>query len=242
MSVEEEHRPMVKRALLWLAYAEQPLSIEELAAAAGIISEEDVTPFDSAHRIIEANWLVEILSSMVIVTTRKTPYRWIEVKDTQSVILAHFSVKEYLNSKRLSMSSASMFYITDLIAHQSILRGSLLYLTRYSSWRGRSLSRSDLYTCPILQYAAWFWPNHARAIQDSDITQADTQVLEFLESPDIVRDWLYICQPDRVSKDVFEKPRNEGSPLYYAAFLGFRNVLTTILGKGADMINLAGGV
>ena len=108
---------MVKRALLWVAYAVKPLSIEKLAAAACIIPEENATPFDPAHQIIEAKSIIDILSSMVTATPRSFLSRRVEAPNTQCLLLAHFSVKEYLNSERLRINSASVFYMTDLSAH-----------------------------------------------------------------------------------------------------------------------------
>ncbi len=242
MSLEEEHRSMAKRALSWLAYAIQPLSIEELATAACIAPEENATPFDPTHQIMEAKWLIDILSSMVIVTPKEKPNDWIETDCAESVILAHFSVREYLNSERLKTSTASMFYVTDVSAQSTILLSSLLYLTEYSTWQGKSLSKNDLYECPILQYAAKFWPDHARAIQGNDITEADIEVLKFLESPDVLRNSLSIFDEDSWSGGPFSERRIEvASPVYYAAFHSLRNTLRAMLQEGTEMINLTGG-
>ena len=78
----------VVRMLKWLVGAERVLDLEELAEGIAIDPLED--RFDPADRLMEPEEVLDLCGSLI------------RLEEDQTVVLAHFSVKEYLLSKRLA--------------------------------------------------------------------------------------------------------------------------------------------
>lgn len=100
LSIDEEHQPKAIAALHWITYSRQPLRIEELAEAVVIDPKAD-PPFNPGDRLPDPRWLIEILSSLIVISQRPlffNPPGWVEPDEAEEIRLAHFSVKEYLNS------------------------------------------------------------------------------------------------------------------------------------------------
>ena len=70
---------------------------------------------------------------------------------------AHYSVQEYLVSDRIP----SEFRITFIEAHRIAVKISLSYLISFDN-----VPIPSKREYPFLQYAAEFWPFHARALED----------------------------------------------------------------------------
>ena len=70
------------------------------------------------------------------------------------VRLAHFSVKEYLESKRITQSPAKDFFLEASISHGFLAQSCLAYVMHYSSSCEKTLSHQDLLKYPLLRYAA----------------------------------------------------------------------------------------
>lgn len=73
------------------------------------------------------------------------------------VRLAHFSVKEYLESERILGSKVDQFRLESAVSHQSLARSCIIYLRYYSISPEKTLTEKDLETFPLLKYAAQSW-------------------------------------------------------------------------------------
>jgi hypothetical protein len=117
-------------------FFEQSLDIEELAEAVVIDPKSD-PPFSPEYRLPDPNWIIEALSSLIVVSTRsRRPEHvgWTDppgIVDVSIVSIAHFSVKEYLNSTRIRLGPAQSFYISEADAHHRIGEDCILYLEYY---------------------------------------------------------------------------------------------------------------
>lgn len=89
LSIDEEHRFITRRALQWIAYSFDQLTVKQLAEAASIIPEMNETPISHDTGIIRPDRLIDILSSLVIPVIVKD-YRG----QRTIILLAHFSVQE----------------------------------------------------------------------------------------------------------------------------------------------------
>jgi hypothetical protein len=105
-AIDEAYREDAKNALIWLAFSERPLQLEELAEAT-VIHPRSYPPFDPEERFPDPRNVLEILSSLVVINDLEdnfTPVfameddQHIYSQDTgkatpSTVTLAHYTVK-----------------------------------------------------------------------------------------------------------------------------------------------------
>ena len=147
------------------------------------------------------------------------------------VRLAHFSVKEYLESKRILQSSAKDFFLEPGMSHEFLAQSCLAYIIHYSSSREKTSSTQDMLKFPLLRYAAQSWHYHSLNGLSGDITRETS----LLQSEDAKRDWLIVHRPNMEWKHPFDHLDNVGSSLYYASFLGLARVVRALVKQGADV-------
>ena len=87
-SIEDKDHEYVLRMLHWLVGSERPLSFGELAEAIALNPEKD--RLDIAERLMDPEEIFELCGSLI------------RIGADQTVVLAHFSVKEYLLSNHLA--------------------------------------------------------------------------------------------------------------------------------------------
>ena len=200
---------IARRCLIWLAFAQQPLSLRELTEAAVL----DQKPFDPEERLIHPSFVVELLGSLVDISYKicNRPPEVLDDSDASSVMnnvrdessegtsdyaddymseawqgeddpdpessgiirLAHYSVEEYLVSSRIGHGPASLFALSDVLAHQFIAESCLRYIEFYDQTAfPKPLNEDDAkdkvpeyrHTFPLLKYACHYWPIHTKFI------------------------------------------------------------------------------
>lgn len=124
---------------------------------------------------------------------------------------AHFSVKEYMESKRISKSHAKDFHLDGPREHMFLAHSSLNYLMHYSRSHDKMSTKQDLTGFPLLTYTARSWCYHSLLEISEDVSRETS----FFNSTDIRHDWLLIHQPDRPHQMPFGDLENMGSTLYY---------------------------
>ncbi|CAE7032713.1 Arp [Pyrenophora teres f. teres] len=141
-SISEEDTEYAIRILRWLAFSERPLSLDELAEVIAIDVARDpaFNPNEVLEDPLEA---LDICSSLVTILTEDLyDEQIIEdcIKDpsrpgSKIVILSHYSVKEYLVSKRISRSQTPQhsMQVEDFPGHRTYGRKSQYQLARYSA-------------------------------------------------------------------------------------------------------------
>ena len=154
------------------------------------------------------------------------------IRRSSRVRLAHFSVKEYLESKRISQSAARNFFLDSAVCHQFLAQSCLTYIIHYSASEEKKSSSQDLREFPLLWYAARSWFYHS-SMQISDGVGRETRLLQ---SDEARQDWLLVHRPDREWEHPFEGNMEDiGSGLYYASFAGLLPVVETLITRGADV-------
>ncbi|KAF2232143.1 hypothetical protein EV356DRAFT_257150 [Viridothelium virens] len=239
--------------LRWLAYARSPPSLAELAEAAIIdpfvensIDSDNRGDFEDTMNILSG--LVTIVgSSNDIEVNDDTASDVVDVKDDGThnyqplkpdtrVQLAHFSVKEFLESGRMPEKEAMVFHLEPALGHHFLTQSCLKYILYYSS-SNKTSSKWDLETFPLLQYAAMSWYYHS-ALQQCG--EASLEAL-FLSSQKVLRDWLHVHQPDQGWwTTFFTNLESIGSSLYYASLCGLRCVVALLIEQG-EPVNVQGG-
>ncbi|KAI4087719.1 MAG: hypothetical protein LQ344_006605 [Seirophora lacunosa] len=222
--------------LQWLAFAERPLTLEEVAEAA--VTKEDGGPIDPEDRLFDPYDVVRICKGLVSITEDKLAIcgRWTAGK---FVRFAHFSVKEYLLSSRVLEGTAKTFHMVTKHSHQQIGRSCLSILLQNDEI-------SKLQHLPLVKYAAQFWVKHlCKYESDAENTAAFKPLIEklFGDSPKAFQNWLFVYDVnigqghDAASS---QRPSSPPSPLYYAAFLGLEHAIRMLLKSRVD-INAYGG-
>lgn len=247
--------------LRWLTYARSPPSLGELAEAA-IVNPAGAGEVDLDNRGgIEDT--VEILAGLV--TLERTELNDEDsdyggdddfgsdmpdsedgstgiappierVREDAKVRLAHFSVKEYLESKRVLQSNAKDFYLESAKEHEFLAQSCLTYLMHYSGSDEKTSTKQDLRVFPLLEYAARSWFYHASLQQCGEVSRETS----LLSSEGTKHDWLLIHQPDRSWARPFEGLKGIAPGLYYASCMGLERAVGELLKIGAD-VNVQGG-
>lgn len=246
--IDDVLRSDAMKLLRWLAYAQSPPTLAELTeipiidpSGPGSVRVDDRGGLEDA---------LDILSGLVIVEasdgrrnryhpgsrTQKCQTDLRKSHDTK-VRLAHFSVKEFLESERIATSSLKDFHLRGVREHDSLAQTCLTYLLHYSSDGSRTMSEKDLAIYPLLEYAAQSWPFHS-SFQDGRSIEREVSLLT-LESTR--RDWLRIYQPDLPQRASFGHIHDVGSGLYYASVLGLEPVVYKILRMAETSIDEQGG-
>ena len=249
--------------LRWLAYAETPLSLSELAEAT-IVDPENDTSVDVDNRgntedildilsgliVLEKPILEQYIDSQHLVNSQHSETGGLSHVDSDleiprlgrrivrdvTVRLAHFSVKEYLESERIIESVAQYFHL-DMAREQRFLAHSCLaYITHYSRSEEKSMSEHDLIVFPLLAYSAHSWFRHSSQHESSVVSR---EVI-FLSTSTSMHDWLSIYQPDRPRQAPFGQLEEVGSDLYYASITGLQTVAIELIDAGSD-IDAQGG-
>lgn len=253
--------------LRWLAYARSPPTLAELVDAA-IIDPDEESSIDTDERggLRDA---LNILFGLVTIEesqlngaeshskTKSSTSNVSTASPDQSgamfhsphltsgtrVRLAHFSVKEFLESNRILKSGAGQFYLESAIGHRALAQSCLTYLRYYSVSCEKTLTDQDLETFPLLEYAAQSWFYHS-TLKCGDEVSREMSLLDLEQVRD---DWLAVHSPDEPWKKPFErweerreKKAKSASPIYYASLLGLLAAVNKLLDKGAK-VDAVGG-
>ena len=233
--INKAQKDNAHRLLQCLAVAVRPLHVEELA---------ELLAFDFQA------------SSLGGIPTLKEDWRWDDeegaVLSTCSSLIAvvpsgrfrvvqfsHFSVKEYLTSSRITRSQGdgSRFHI-DLDAAHTIMAqaclGTLLQLGEHAGNSGDT-------EFPLVKYAAEHWAEHARPEKVSSVVRDGMDDLFDTSKPHFAA-WLRVHDLDEDWDFFSPMPgRNDGSPLYYAAFCGLYGPVERLIAKHPEHVNAVGG-
>ena len=254
--IEKRSRKDALVLLRWLAYARSPPSLGELAEARIIDPAEDGSVNVDDRGGLEDS--LDILAGLITVEGvcgghDASKDLWLDDSDSQEldqnfphsirqvekdirVRLAHFSVKEYLESEGILRSNVKMFYLESAREHRFLAQSCLTYLLHYSSSEEKASDQRDLTAFPLLEYAAHSWFYHSR-LQGSDEVEREINLLQ----SDVSRhNWCLVHQPDLSWYGPFARNRDVGTGLYYACFLGLGDVVGGLLSAGAD-VNVSGG-
>jgi hypothetical protein len=230
------NRHQAYHLLQFLSVAIRPLRVEELAE---ILAFDFDNTKDGLPQLKE-DWLWKDKQEAVLSTCSSL----ITVVDNGSqrvVQFSHFSVKEFLTSDRLAASHAeiSHFYILPEPAHTVIVKSCLGILLQSDDGVGDVKAKRS----SLGRYAAKHWVDHARFEKVSKDVEDGVRRLFNLENP-YFEAWLKLYDIDKrwFSFMGFDKhDGGPGSPLYYASFCGFRNLVTELVTKHPEHVNAKRG-
>ena len=259
-NVGEDYVEDVRRVLACLICSSYPLAIQELAETVAIVPQGEMC-FDTENRLLEPRNILTICSGLVTtIKSRRVTLMGGPQIPIEEVRLAHFSVKEYLVSDRLSSKANSKFYIEERLTHEVLANLSLRYLVYCHQARFcedpeflLSYETAFLDKVAFAPYAASFWSHHLRAARLDSSSPLYQECLEMFTSPALLKDMIRLRRPWFRSEEVTIMRRcgyikNRGwwdfqydlefeavPPLYYASLLGLSQLATMLIGAGEDV-------
>ncbi|KAK4040342.1 ankyrin repeat-containing domain protein [Parachaetomium inaequale] len=165
-SIDPKFQPQLVSLLKWLAFSNKILGLEELADIF-VLRPERTVAIDEAERLFNPRDVLKYLSSLVVTQDGWENYR----HPVTRVRLAHFSIKEYLTSGRITQGPAARFAFSDADAHLHIAHSCLAYHLQYSA----TYTDAILYKEEGLQlgpYAALDWPVHLEMVESPPLEVA----------------------------------------------------------------------
>ncbi|WPH03584.1 Hypothetical protein R9X50_00646600 [Acrodontium crateriforme] len=260
-AINKTVRPDAITLLRWLAYAQSPPSLGELAEATIIdLSGEGTVDTDGRGHVEDT---LHILAGFVtindidnIIEQSGTNFEsdLLEFKQGDSIItlgqqigsrtkvkLAHASVKEFLEGKRILEGTAKDFHFNCATEHKFLADCCVVYIMHYSNSALKISSTEDRAALPLLDYATRSWFYHSRLHECQEVRRETL----LLKTERARRDWLLLYTPhdpdEFLSKFYSSSMQLEiESDLYYASVLGLDRVATSLIKQGAQM-NIQGG-
>ena len=244
--IDEQNWEYAHRLFQCVAAASRPLRVSELAEFLAFDFEAGSTP------ILLADWrpedprhtVLSVCSSLLaIVEPGELSYDGgsddISISQSSSVIqFAHFSVKEYLTSTRLSKEkhSISHFHISMTAAHTILAQACLGVLLHLDG----TITKDSLEEFPLVEYAAEHWVGHAR-FENVSSSLLDGMKRLFDPSKKHLSLWTWIYDPQNSERRVhrYSKGPKEArpGPLHYAAFCGLHDVVKFLIFEHSQDVN-----
>jgi hypothetical protein len=210
-----------------VAAASRPLRVEELAEFLALDFETGSTP------TFLADWRPEDPENTVI-STCSSLLAVVNEYGSPVIQFAHFSVKEYLTSARLSKAkdTVSRFHISMTMAHTVVAQaclGVLLHLDK-------GINPIYLGHFPLAGYAANHWMDHARFENVSSHVQ-DGMKLLFDPKKHHLSVWVWISDPYHQFPRFLAPVTARSTPLHYAAFIGLHDVAAFLIDEHSQDVN-----
>ncbi len=236
MEIKKANQSYAYRMLQCLTVAVRPLSVAELAEL--LAFDFDVAKGGMPQLNSDWRWedheeaVLSTCSSLItVVPGRRSP---------PVVQFSHFSVKEFLMSDRLAVSTRdiSQYHISLEVAHTVLAQASLGVLLRDPD------VKNGVDSAPLTRYAAEHWVAHA---QVENVTSRVRDGMECLFDPDkpYFEAWVQLHDVDVDNSEFYSLnvPDLEPAarPLYYAALYGFHELVEHLTLKYPQYASARGG-
>jgi hypothetical protein len=233
-SIDEEDAKYAVRVLRWLAFCGRPLSVEEISEVVAINPEHDPA-FDRQEILQDPLDVLDICSSLVVITTSEPHSSSSLTSDSKVVALAHYSVKEYLISERCRQGSAARYSTQETFCNEFLAKCCIGYLFRFQETDG--LSSQTIHKFPLARYSASFWIAHVQAMVEETESLNHLIVELFSTDEDAYLNWVRLYDPHapKGNPDFRKTLAAVPPPVYYASLSGMTGVVELLLGKGADV-------
>jgi hypothetical protein len=153
LSITRERREYARRLFQCLAVSIRPLRVEELADILAIRFDAESLPKYNVHWHPENSEedVLSVCSSLITI---------VDVDGSRVVQFSHFSVQEYLSSKRLADAGQhlSQYHIHPHSAHTILTLASLSILLTLDD----QMDKDRIKEFPLANYAARYWIDHAQ--------------------------------------------------------------------------------
>jgi len=214
----------------------RPLFIDELAEVF-ILDRDRTPPFDEEDRLNVPHRVLSYLPSLVTVV--RIGRRWGE---REIVILAHFSVKEYLISSRIARGSAKSFSTTETEANLHIAEACLAYHLYLSATILATDEQCNRYTFWL--YVIRYWTEHLERVPRllwTPIT-IDMALQALTPSSQAFLNIMRMCDSEKNTADRWRLGFSDlSTPLCHIASLRAAQLAKLLLENGALVNELSPG-
>ncbi|KAH0402552.1 purine and uridine phosphorylase, partial [Aureobasidium melanogenum] len=225
------------RLLQILTWSERPLLIEEAVDYLAVELDSEFG-FDTGNRLPVPREIMRFCLSLVTVArTNEDTREYLEGTGPsvrEEIRLAHYSVKEFLNSGRYQGSELRL-QLGQATSAAYVASVSLTYLLQLQTDMPIQAITSEF---PLAMYSASYWMDFAR-VADPEDNRLQILIERLLLVPERCYHWLTLFNPDkprRNLKHLSQLPQ----PLYYASLGGLVHVANRLLESGADINSLGG--
>lgn len=186
-SIDVNRTLYVSKILKWLAYSTEPLQLKQVAEIV-TLGVEEIPRVNVERRLQEPEDILTVCSSLITFSGE-------EAKDTVTIQLAHFSVKEYLVSDRIRHGKAKAYSCQETEANLLLANDCIAYLLQFDDLRTVTYSTYD--DCPLSSYAALNWFRHARIVEKHSGAAVNLLTMEFLLTRgNALLNWIRLHDPD----------------------------------------------
>jgi len=231
-AISEEDRMYTIRILQWLTFSARPLSLEEVAEVAAIdIAREPA--FNRDEVLMDPLEALKICSSLV--TTVREERSWSSQHGRQNVILAHYSVQEYLVSERIRQGPAKQYNMKEIECHKAITIGCLGYLNRFQE----PVTDEILHASALADYSAEFWSIHLQKTGDGEEEMSRLAISLLLMEKGVFANSIRLndLAIDRAFQGWGRSDHDVRipTPLYHTSCLGLETVTKLLLDQNVDV-------
>ena len=233
--INKANREHARRLLQCLTVALRPLRVEELAEVLAI-------DFNAQSRggipQLNPNWRWTDQHQAVL-STCSSLIAIVDDGNSKVVQFSHFSVKEYLTSDRLALSSrdVSRYHIVLEPAHTILAQACLGVLLRLDG----HVNEDNVGDIPLAKYSVRYWVEHAGFEKVASRIRGAMEYFFDADKPH----WAVWCRVQMIDKQwTYFNPDIEmecAFPLYYASLGGLYELAECLIGKHLEHINARGG-
>jgi ankyrin repeat protein len=237
--IKKPNRDHARCLLQCLVVAIRPLRVDELAEVLAVDFDDEGIPK------LKLNWRWED-QEQALLSSCSSLIAIVESIGSRVVQFSHFSVKEFLTSSRLATSSGdtSRYHIAVEPAHTTLAQACLSVLLRLDDRVEQSDVRGSF---PLAGYAAEHWVAHA---QDERVLSCVRKAMEYLfdVNKPYFGAWLQLHDIDTRPEyrtalfDFTHRSKSGATPLYYAAFCGFRDLVEHLTVNDPKQVHATGGL
>lgn len=167
-NIDARFQNQVMNSLKWLAFSKETLNDKEVSDVFIIHPDNDVV-FDETERLFSSTDVLKYFSGLII--TQATSHTVFTSESTYEetyfeVRLAHFSIKEYLTSRRIVGNPTSDFSFTEVDAHLYIAKSCLAYLKHFTAITKTKWEESyeSIKCFPLVRYVTKYWAVHLEEV------------------------------------------------------------------------------
>ncbi|CUS08890.1 unnamed protein product, partial [Tuber aestivum] len=226
-SIPKRQKEYIRRAMNWLAFSVEPLTLGQLAEA--IVIKYDVNKYGhDSKTLFEQSSLLSICPSLISFEDARAGES--SPQEDRRLRLAHFSVKEYLVSDRAAQGPSAYCHISDDKANLLMGHACLSRILRHSA--PGTISGKRVEKKSFLYHSARYWFVYTRSIEDPAPAPLSDAVVKVLE---LGKEWLDIYNPD----DLYSPDPEPYPPaIYYSSLLNLVTACEFLVNRKADTVNV----
>jgi ankyrin repeat protein len=220
------------RIIQWLTVSSRPMRVDELAEVFAINFDAEtsgIPQFDPSWRPSNAETAVLSACSTLVSVVNDGSGKVVQ--------FAHFSVKEYLTSDRITNSAPVYhFHVLPNPAHTLLSKACLSVLLQLDY----SIDDTKIRNFPLASYAAKHWMDHARFEDVSSHIRHGMDILFDRSKPHLAA-WIWLFEVGRYNRSP-HPTLPDAAPLYYAALCGIHILVERLLDAHSQDVNSRGGL